>query len=127
MSNGKKLYVGNLNFKATEDDIRDLFNAYGDVANVTLIRDNMTGRARGFGFVEMASEEGATKAMDALKGQPFQERNLTIDWARPVENSGGGARRSGGYDRSAGGGRRNDRSSGGGYDRGGDRGGYRSY
>ena len=92
----KKLYVGNLNFKSTEDDIRELFGAYGDVENVTLVRDNMTGRARGFGFVEMATEDAATKAMEALKGQPFQERNLTIDWARPFE---AGGKRSGGGDR----------------------------
>lgn len=92
----KKLYVGNLNFKATEDDLRELFGNYGEVENVTLVRDNMTGRARGFGFVEMTTEDAASKAMEALKGQPFQERNLTIDLARPFEP---GAKRGGGGDR----------------------------
>ncbi len=90
----KKLYVGNLNFKATEDDLRELFGAYGEVAQVTLVRDNATGRARGFGFVEMNTPEDAQKALDALKGQPFQERNLMIDWARPMENKREGGFRS---------------------------------
>ncbi len=88
----KKLYVGNLNFKVTEDDLRELFGAYGEVAQVTLVRDNATGRARGFGFVEMNAPEDAQKALDALKNQVFQERNLMIDWARPMEKREGGFR-----------------------------------
>ena len=86
-----KLYVGNLNFQATADDIRALFAAHGEVQNVDLVTDRYTGRSRGFAFVEMVTEEAATKAREALSGAPFQERNLTVDWARP-EGGGGGPR-----------------------------------
>ena len=87
----KKLYVGNLSFKATEDDVRNLFSSFGDVESVNLINDPATGRSRGFGFVEMTTEEAASKAKDGLNNQPFQERNLNVDLARPKgEGSGGG-------------------------------------
>lgn len=87
----KKLYVGNLNFQATADQLRELFGPFGEVQNVDLVTDRYTGRSRGFAFVEMTSDEGATKAQEALNGKPFQERNLTVDWARP-EGQGGGSR-----------------------------------
>ncbi len=90
-----KLYVGNLSFQATADDVRTLFATYGEVRDVNLVTDRYTGRSRGFAFVEMVSEEAAGKAREALNGQPFQERNLTIDWARPEGQGGsrGGERR----------------------------------
>jgi len=99
----KKLYVGNLSFKATEDDVRNLFSSFGDVESVNLINDPATGRSRGFGFVEMTTEESASKAKDGLNNQPFQERNLNVDLARPKgEGSGGGY--GGSRDRSSSGG-----------------------
>jgi RNA recognition motif-containing protein len=78
----QKLYVGNLNFDATEDQVRELFAAHGEVAEVKIIMDRFSGRSRGFAFVRMATAEGATKAKDALHGQPFQGKALVIDWAR---------------------------------------------
>ena len=78
----QKLYVGNLNFDATEDQVRELFAAHGEVAEVKIIMDRFSGRSRGFAFVRMATTEGATKAKDALHGQPFQGKALVIDWAR---------------------------------------------
>lgn len=78
----QKLYVGNLNFDATEDQVRELFATHGEVAEVKIIMDRFSGRSRGFAFVRMATTEGATKAKDALHGQPFQGKALVIDWAR---------------------------------------------
>ena len=98
----KKLYVGNLSFQATEDEVRTLFASFGEVENVSLVTDRYSGRSRGFAFVEMASEDSATKAREALNGKPYQERNLTVDWARPEsqgsrrEGGGGGGRRDAG-------------------------------
>ena len=87
----KKLYVGNLSFQATAEEVRELFASFGEVENVSLVTDRYSGRSRGFAFVEMASDEAANKAREALNGKPFQERNLTVDWARP-EGQGGGRR-----------------------------------
>jgi cold-inducible RNA-binding protein len=78
----QKLYVGNLNFDATEDQVRELFATHGEVAEVKIIMDRFSGRSRGFAFVRMATTEGAGKAKDALHGQPFQGKALVIDWAR---------------------------------------------
>ncbi|MBF8263963.1 MAG: rna recognition motif domain [Parachlamydiales bacterium] len=95
----QKLYVGNLNFDATEDNVRELFAAHGEVAEVKIIMDRFSGRSRGFAFVRMATTDGAGKAKDALHGQPFQGKALVIDWARteqrdrPVGGGGGGERR----------------------------------
>ena len=80
------IYVGNLPYRATEDDIRELFEQYGNVNSVSLITDRDTGRARGFGFVEM-EREGGNAAIAALDGQEFQGRNLRINEARPREES----------------------------------------
>lgn len=91
----KKLYVGNLSFQATADQVRDHFANYGEVSAVNLITDSYSGRSRGFAFVEMVTEDGATKAREATNGKPFQERNLTVDWARPKTNDGMGAGRGG--------------------------------
>lgn len=85
----KKLYVGNLSFQATAEELRALFATYGEVQDVNLVTDRYSGRSRGFAFVEMSTDDSAAKAREALNGKPFQERNLTIDWARPEGQSGG--------------------------------------
>lgn len=119
----KKLYVGNLPFSAEEAQLTELFGADGrQVASVRILQDKMTGRSRGFGFVEMATPEDAQKAIDALNGHDFMGRPLTVNEAREQEPRTGGG---GGY----GGGGRGDRGGyggGGGGGRGGrgDRGGY---
>ncbi len=81
---GKNLYVGNLSFKATADDLRELFSAHGTVTSAQVIMDRETGKPRGFGFVEMA--DGSQQAIDALNGQEFQGRPLTVNEARPRED-----------------------------------------
>ena len=78
------IYVGNLSYRATEDEVRELFEQYGNVSRVNLITDRDSGRARGFGFVEM-EREGGNAAIAALDGQDFQGRNLRINEARPRE------------------------------------------
>lgn len=77
----KNIYVGNLSYQATEDEVRDLFGKYGDVDRVKLVEDRETGRPRGFGFVEMSS--GGDEAISALHDQEFQGRKLTVNEARP--------------------------------------------
>ncbi len=78
----QKLYVGNLNFDATEDQVRDLFGGFGEVQEVKIVMDRFSGRSRGFAFVRMASADDAGKAKESLNGQPFQGKALVIDWAR---------------------------------------------
>ena len=99
----QKLYVGNLNFDATEDQVRELFNSYGEVQEVKIVMDRFSGRSRGFAFVRMESPDSAAKAKDALNGQPFQGKALVIDLARTEQR-----------DRPMGGGERRDRPAGGG-------------
>lgn len=105
------IFVAKLNFKTTEDDLRDLFEEFGDVDTVKIIMDKETDRSKGFGFVEMADEESGQKAIDELNETEFQGRYIVVKKARPREDNN----RGGGY----GGGR-------GGYGggRGGNRGGY---
>lgn len=111
---GKKLYVGNLSFSSTESSINDLFSQYGTVESCQLITDRDTGRSKGFGFVQMSTDEEAEGAIAALNGQELEGRALTVNEARPqAPRSGGGG---GGFRSSGGGG------FGGG--RGGDRGGF---
>lgn len=86
----KRLYVGNLPFEASREDIRAAFEAFGEVHDVSMITDRDTGRPRGFAFVEM-DQEGAQKAIEGLDSKDFQGRNLTVNEAR--ERSGGGGRR----------------------------------
>lgn len=81
----KKVYVGNISFKATADDLRELFSKHGEVESVNLITDPHTGRTKGFGFVEMASEEDAQKAIAALNGSVFMERTLSVAEAKPQQ------------------------------------------
>ena len=91
----KKIYVGNLSFNASEQDIRELFEQHGSVHSVALITDRETGRARGFGFVEM-DDSDADSAISALNDQDFQGRNLKINEARPREDRGSGGGGGGG-------------------------------
>ncbi|MEQ8767075.1 MAG: RNA-binding protein [Planctomycetota bacterium] len=85
----QKLYVGNLNFQVTEDEVREIFSQYGEVHSVSLITDRETGRPRGFGFVEI-DENGAQAAIDGLNGTDFQGRSLTVNEARERSPRGGG-------------------------------------
>jgi cold-inducible RNA-binding protein len=80
-----RLYVGNISFRATEDDVKDLFSQAGDVVSVKLIKDATTGRLRGFGFVEMASQEEAQKAISTMNGCSFMDRNIVVNEAKPQE------------------------------------------
>jgi RNA recognition motif-containing protein len=80
-----RLYVGNISFRATEDDVKDLFSQAGEVVSVKLIKDAATGRLRGFGFVEMASQEEAQKAISMLNGNTFMDRNVVVNEAKPQE------------------------------------------
>ncbi len=91
----KRLYVGNLAFAATADDLRDLFSEFGDVTSADVITDRDTGRSRGFGFVEMA--DGGDTAIDSLNGKDVQGRPLTVNEAKPREQRRGGG--GGGYGR----------------------------
>jgi RNA recognition motif-containing protein len=95
-----KLYVGNLSFTATEDQVKDLFSQYGTPDSVRLITDRETGRPKGFGFVEFSNDQEARNAMSALNGQDFGGRALTVNEARPMENRAGGGASRGGYSRS---------------------------
>src|SRR6516225_368692 len=93
-----KLFVGNLSFNITENDLQDAFAAHGTVTEANLMTDRATGRPRGFGFVTMSSPEEAQKAIDALNGATVDGRNLTVNEARPKEERAGGGFR-GGRDR----------------------------
>lgn len=115
----KNLFVGNLPYSATEDELRELFAPFGEVAAVRIMTDRATGKPRGFAFVEMAQDDDAEKAIAAINGKDFGGRALTVNEARPrPERSGGfhpgggggfGGKRRGG--RGGGGGFRGDRSS----------------
>jgi RNA recognition motif-containing protein len=89
---GRRLYVGNLPYKATDEELRELFSRSGPVDNVQVMRDNMTGRARGFAFVEMATDEGAQKAIAELHQYQFDGRALVVNEARPRTPGGGAGR-----------------------------------
>ncbi len=98
----KRIYVGNLPFSASSDDVQNLFAEYGTVSEVHLVTDRQTGQPRGFGFVEMEDDAAADKAIADLNDKDFQGRNLKVNEARPRENRGGGGR--GGYGGGGGGG-----------------------
>jgi RNA recognition motif-containing protein len=101
-----KLFVGNLSFDTTENDLQDAFAAHGTVEETNLMMDRDTGRPRGFAFVTMSSPEEAQKAIDALNGKDLDGRALTVNIARPrEERSGGGGGRGGFGGRGGGGGR----------------------
>src|ERR1700743_3079172 len=97
----KNIYVGNLDFKVSEDELRQAFAAYGQVENVTVLKDRDTGQPRGFGFVEMANDEEADKAISAMNGYQLGSRALNVNEARPKTSGGGGG---GGLFRRGGGG-----------------------
>lgn len=78
---GKKLYVGNMNYRSSEESLRDLFSTYGEVSSVNIIFDRATGQAKGFGFVEMVTEEGAANAIASLNGYEFDGRQLRVNEA----------------------------------------------
>jgi RNA recognition motif-containing protein len=78
-----KLFVGNVSFRASEDDLRDLFGKAGEVLSAKLVKDPATGRSKGFGFVEMATPSDADKAIQMFNGSNFMDRNLVVDKAKP--------------------------------------------
>lgn len=116
----KNIYVGNLAWECSADDLLALFQEHGSVARAQVITDRETGRSRGFGFVEMNNDDEAQKAIDALNGQDYRGRPLTVNEARPREerSGGGGGGGRGSYGGGGGGGGR------GGYGGGGGGGGY---
>ncbi|MBV9215300.1 MAG: RNA-binding protein [Acidobacteria bacterium] len=110
---GNKLYVGNLSFRVTSEDLQEHFGSAGAVQSANVVYDRETGRSRGFGFVEMADDDAATAAIAQFNGTEYDGRNMVVNEARPREDrprGGGGGYRGGG--------------GGGGYDRGDDGGGY---
>ena len=133
MSNSK-LYVGNLSFKTTEDELRSHFGQYGSVTDVYVAMDRMTGRPRGFAFVTMGTAEESQEAAEKVNGSELDGRQLTVNEARPKEErsggggfGGGGGGGGGGRGFGGGGGGGGRGGFGGGRDRGGDRGGERRY
>ena len=129
----KRIYVGGLPYTATEEDLENLFASAGNVKEATVITDRYTGKAKGFGFIEMETDAEADVAIATLNGANMGGRTLTVNEAKPRDAAGGGGGDRGGY---GGGGDRDSRGGGGGYgggggdrggrggDRGGDRGGY---
>jgi RNA recognition motif-containing protein len=111
---GKKLYVGNLSYGVSSSDLQKMFEEYGTVESAQVITDRDTGRSKGFGFVEMGSDQEAQAAIAALSGKEMDGRALTVNEARPKEGGGGGR---GGY--GGGGGGRSGYGGGGGGGRGG--------
>ncbi|MBL8799480.1 MAG: RNA-binding protein [Planctomycetia bacterium] len=119
---GKKLYVGNLPYGISDSDLQKAFEAHGRVESAQVITDRDTGRSKGFGFVEMGTDQEAQAAIQAMNGQDFNGRALTVNEARPREDRGGGGGGGrGGYGGGGGGGGRGGYGGGGG---GGGRGGY---
>ena len=126
---GKKLYVGNLSYNTDSSALGELFSAHGTVQSAEIISDRETGRSKGFGFVEMGSDEEAQAAIAAMNGQEVDGRSLTVNEAKPKEPrsggfGGGGGGRSGGGGGYGGGGGGRSSGGGGGYGGGGGGGGY---
>ena len=94
---GRKLYCGNLSYDVTSDDLRQMLSEFGTVDSAQVIEDRDSGRSKGFGFVEMSTEEEAKAAIDALNGKEVNGRALTINEARPREDRRGGGGGRGGY------------------------------
>lgn len=101
-----KIYVGNLSFETTDEDLTREFTVYGEVASATAVMDRDTGRPRGFGFVDMHSDEEAKAAIAGLNGKDLQGRTLTVNESRPREGGAGGSRSGGGGGYGGGGNRR---------------------
>ena len=106
------IYVSNLSYSTTSESLQELFAEYGEITSAKVITDRETGRSRGFGFVEMSSDEEGQKAIDELNGTDFEGKTITVNVARPKEKRSNG----GGYNRGGGGGY-NRRGGGGGYGR----------
>jgi RNA recognition motif-containing protein len=104
----KNLYVGNLSYKVTDDDLKSNFTEAGEVASASIIKDKFTGQSKGFGFVEMKTEEGAAEAIKKFNGGMLDGKAITVNEARPKKEFGGGGSRGGG-----------NRGGGGGFNRGG--------
>src|SRR5262245_45495167 len=127
----KNIYVGNLPYETTSDDLLELFQTYGSVISAQVVMDRFSGRSRGFGFVEMSNDGEAQAAIDALHGQPYGNRRQTVNEARPRTDAtrrgggaGGGGGGYGGGGGGYGGGRRGGGYGGGGGDYGRDTGDY---
>jgi RNA recognition motif-containing protein len=120
----KKLYVGNLSFQTTSQDLQQLFAQAGTVESASVIEDRDTGRSKGFAFVEMSTEEEATSAIEQFNGKEVGGRSLKVNEARPKEDRGGGGGRGFGGNRGGGGygGGGGNRGGGGGFGRGGSQG-----
>jgi RNA recognition motif-containing protein len=119
---GTKLYVGNLSFRTTSDELKDLFSQAGEVESASVIEDRETGRSRGFGFVEMATSEGGAAAITQFNGYELGGRALTVNEARPkADRGGGGGGGRGGYGGGGGGRGGYGGGGGGGYGGGGGR------
>ncbi len=114
------MYVGNIPYTVTEEELRQVFGEFGTVTSTSIIIDKVTGRSRGFGFVEMSSKEEGERAIQEMNGKDWMGRTLTVNEAKPRERSSGGYGGGGGGRREGGGGY----GGGGGYSGGGDRGGY---
>ena len=99
----KNIFVGNLDFNTSEDELRQLFEAYGSVDRVSIMTDRETGRSRGFGFVEMTNSEDGEKAIAALNGSQVGGRTLNVNEARPKPDRGSGGGGRGGRERGGGG------------------------
>ena len=97
--NSNKLYVGGLPYEITDDRLQEIFSAHGTVESSRVITDRETGRSRGFGFVEMSSQEEAQQAIDKLNGTDLEGRSLTVNEAKPKEQRSGGGGGGGGRDR----------------------------
>ena len=112
-----KIYVGNLSYEVTEEDLRQEFGAFGEVASANIITDKFSGRPKGFGFVEMASKSEAEAAITGLNGKTLKDRTIVVNESRPrADNRGGGSygdRKSGGYGSGGYGGGRGGSSGGG--------------
>lgn len=113
------IYVGNLSYEVTEEDLKVAFQAFGEVTTVNIIKDKFTGQPRGFGFVEMADTEAGKSAIAGMNGKELKSRTLTVNEARPKDDSGkrkfgGGGRSFGGGKSRGGGGGRRDGGGGGG-------------
>jgi RNA recognition motif-containing protein len=94
---GNKLYIGNLGYGIGDSDLEKLFTTYGSVRSAQVIKDRDTGRSKGFGFVEMGSDQEAQAAITALNGKEIDGRTLVVNEARPKEGGGGGGRGKGGF------------------------------
>ncbi len=124
--NNKKLFVGNLPFSTTEEDLREMFSQFGELVNVSLLTDKFSGRSKGFGFVEYTTEEAALAAVEALHGSDLSGRDMVVNIAKPrVPRDDRGGFKPRRFDNNNRGGDRGGYNRGGNGGRGGDRGGYR--